>query len=154
MGICTARCVTLYPFLTTAGNSVPSWLAQPGPVYVRKHARKSKYDPVVETAELIEANPEYAFIRLQNGHETTASLRDLAPCGAHEVVDDSGSSTSESLAVDVTPEPEHEATAEPPVGNEGGVHEGVQNDAPALGRGGRVRRPPDWFHDSKHSTGR
>lgn len=45
---------------STSGNSVPSWLAHPGPVYVRKHGRDSIY-------ELIEANPEYAFIRLKNG---------------------------------------------------------------------------------------
>ena len=66
---------------STSGHSVPSWLSRPGPVYVRKHVRGSKYEPSVEEAELIEANPEYAFIRLKTGHETTVSLRDLAPCG-------------------------------------------------------------------------
>ena len=44
-------------------------------MYVRKNVRASKYEPSVE-----EANPEY-FIRLKTGHETTVSLRDLAPCG-------------------------------------------------------------------------
>ena len=66
---------------SVSGSSVPSWLAKPGPVFVRKHVRGSKYDPIVEEADLIEANPEYAFIRLKSSHETTVSLRDLAPCG-------------------------------------------------------------------------
>ena len=34
----------------------------------------------MEEAELIQANPQYAFVRLKGGHETTVSLRDLAPC--------------------------------------------------------------------------
>ena len=64
----------------TSGNAVPTWLTTPGPVYVRCHARQSKHDPIVEEAELIEANPEYAFVRFSNGHESTVSIRDLAPC--------------------------------------------------------------------------
>ena len=69
-----------YQRKSSSGSAVPSWLTNPGPVYVRKHARKSKHDPLVEEAELIEANPEYAFVRLNTGHETTVSLRDLALC--------------------------------------------------------------------------
>ena len=61
------------------GKSIPSWLT-PGRIYVRNHVRSSKHEPVVVEAELIESNPEYAFIRLDSGHETTVSLRDVAPC--------------------------------------------------------------------------
>ena len=64
----------------TSGNTVPAWLTNPGPVLVKKHVQGSKYCPTVEKADLIEANPEYAFVRLENGHEATVSLRDLAPC--------------------------------------------------------------------------
>ena len=64
---------------STAGNSIPSWLTS-GPIYVRKHVQKSKYDPIVEKAELLHANPQYAYVRLEGGHETTVSLRDVAPC--------------------------------------------------------------------------
>ena len=64
---------------STAGNSVPSWLT-PAPIYVRKHVRNSKYEPIVERAELLHVNPQYAFVKLSNGHETTVSLRDVAPC--------------------------------------------------------------------------
>ena len=69
---------------SSSGNSMPSWLMNPGPVYVRKHARKSKYDPLVERVELIHANPEYAFVRFENGRESTVSLRDVAPVGGQE----------------------------------------------------------------------
>ena len=64
---------------STAGSTVPSWLSTPGPIYLKKHVRTSKYEPLVERAELIEANPEYAYVRLRSGHETTVSLRDIAP---------------------------------------------------------------------------
>ena len=43
--------------------------------------RQSKYDRIVERAELIEANRCYVSIRLQNGKKTTVSLQDLAPAG-------------------------------------------------------------------------
>ena len=33
----------------------------------------------MDEAELIEANPQYAHVRLSNGRESTVSLRDLAP---------------------------------------------------------------------------
>ena len=64
---------------STTGNSMPSWLSEPGPILIKKHVRKSKYEPIVEEADLLEANPEYAFVRLKSGHETTVSLRDIAP---------------------------------------------------------------------------
>ena len=49
------------------------------PVNIKKHVCQSKYDPLVEEAELIEANPEYAYVRSKSGTETTVSVRDLAP---------------------------------------------------------------------------
>ena len=58
----------------------------PGPVFVKRHARKSKHDPLVDEAELIEANPEYAYVRLKSGHETTVSLCELAPCRSNQTV--------------------------------------------------------------------
>ena len=61
------------------GISVPSWLNSPGSVLIRRHVRQSKYDPLVEEADLIHATPQYAHIRLKNGRETTVSLKDMAP---------------------------------------------------------------------------
>ena len=63
----------------TAGNAVPTWLLNSGPVYVKRHGLNSKYEPRVEVADLIEANPEYAFVRFSSGREATVSLRDVAP---------------------------------------------------------------------------
>ena len=54
------------------------WLSILGKVLL-KHVRQLKYDPIVEEAELIEANPCYALhiFVYKNGKETMASLQDL-----------------------------------------------------------------------------
>lgn len=67
------------------GNSVPTWLSLPGPVLLRNHNRSSKYDPLVEEVELVEANPGYAHVRFPDGKEKTVSIRDLAPAPEPEV---------------------------------------------------------------------
>ena len=59
------------------GVSLPAWV-KPGPVYVKSHTR-SKNGLLVEEAELLEANPQYAHVRLDDGREIPVSLRDLAP---------------------------------------------------------------------------
>ena len=41
---------------------------QCAPQDLRKHAGNSKYDLLLEEAEIKETNPEYAFVRLQSGH--------------------------------------------------------------------------------------
>ena len=58
------------------GVSLASWV-KPGPVYVKCHVY-NKNDPLVEETELIEANPRYAHVRLNDGREINVSLRDLA----------------------------------------------------------------------------
>ncbi len=60
---------------------MPVWLTTPGPVLLKRHVRASKYDPLIEEADLIEANPNYAHVKLKSGVEKTVSLRDLAPSG-------------------------------------------------------------------------
>ena len=49
-------------------------------MFLRCFVRKSKYDPLVDEVDLIEANPTYAYIRHPDGRESTVNLRDLAPC--------------------------------------------------------------------------
>jgi len=61
------------------GSSVPTWLRSPGRVFLKRHVSSSKYEPLVDEVELIHATPSYAHVRLQNGRETTVSLRDIAP---------------------------------------------------------------------------
>ena len=58
------------------GVSLPSWV-KPGPIYVKCHVR-NKNDPQVEEADLIEANPHYAHVKLNDGRKINVSLRDLA----------------------------------------------------------------------------
>ena len=63
------------------GYAIPTWLAYPGKVPMKRHVRQSKYDPSVEEVELLDANPQYAHVKLPSGRETTVSLRHLAPRG-------------------------------------------------------------------------
>ena len=60
------------------GYSLPSWLATPGPVLLRRFVRSSKSDPLVEEVELESANPFYAHIRYPDGRQSTVSTKDLA----------------------------------------------------------------------------
>ena len=59
------------------GTTIPFWL-KPGPIYVKRHVR-NKHEPLVDEAELIELNPNYAHVRIQDKRETTVSIRDLSP---------------------------------------------------------------------------
>ena len=61
------------------GVSAPTRFSSPGTVYVRKHARQSKFEQQVEKADLIHATPQYARVRFGSGREATVSLRDVAP---------------------------------------------------------------------------
>ena len=60
---------------------MPSWLLTPGPVLLKNYYRTSKYQPIVNEVELIDANPHYAKIRHQDGSEANVSIKDLAPAG-------------------------------------------------------------------------
>ena len=85
--LCTATNATPHEKLfgfqrrSGTGSSLPSWLSTPGPVLLRRFVRHSKNDPLVDEVELIEANPQYAFIKKSDGTETTVSIKDLAPRG-------------------------------------------------------------------------
>ena len=63
---------------STSGCSVPSWLTIPVPVYLKRHVRTSKTEPLVDEIELIGENSHYAHVRYP---DTTVSTRHLAPCG-------------------------------------------------------------------------
>lgn len=107
------------------GESVPSWLLCPGPVLLKKHVRSSKFDPLVEEAELIEANPLYSHIRLQNGVETTVSNRHLAPLPDEDHFEDATDEPNEDQSLS-TPAP-------------------VQQEE--IRRSSRERRPPQYLND-------
>ena len=85
--LCTATNATPHERLfsfhrkTSNGCTLPVWLVNPGTVLLKRHVRASKYEPLVEEVDLIEANPNYAHVQLKNGVEKTVSLKDLAPAG-------------------------------------------------------------------------
>ena len=60
------------------GQSLPSWLVNPGVVLIRKQNR-NKNHPLCEKVELLHANPSYAYVKFADGRETTVSTSDLAP---------------------------------------------------------------------------
>ena len=61
------------------GHSIPSWLTASSKVLLKRHARQSKYEPLVDEVELLEVNPNYAHVRYENGRETTVALKHLTP---------------------------------------------------------------------------
>ena len=109
--LCTATNATPHERLfsynrrSTSGTSLPTWLSSPGPVLLKRNARSSKYDPVVEEVELLECNPQFAHIRFPNGREDTVSVRHLAPTTSHEP-EDSPKSHNPDCTLDPTSPPE------------------------------------------------
>ena len=73
------ECLFQYQRRSATGCNVPSWLSMSGQVLLKKHVRKSKYDPLIKEVELIEANPQYVHIRYPKRKETTVSAWHLAP---------------------------------------------------------------------------
>ncbi|GFV01789.1 hypothetical protein TNCV_2550431 [Trichonephila clavipes] len=49
--------------------------------------RANKYEPIVQEVEIIEANSDYAYVKLGDGRETTVSIRHLAPKRGGELPD-------------------------------------------------------------------
>ena len=80
--LCTSNCTPHERMFSHARRSVnsttiPSWL-KPGPIYVKRHVR-NKHESQVDEAELIELNPNYAHVCMQDRRETTVSIRYLSP---------------------------------------------------------------------------
>lgn len=122
--LCTATNMTPHEkFLgftrRSAGAVIPSWLLEKGKALLRRHVRASKYEPLVEEVDIIETNPCYARVCLENGTEKNVSLRDLAPLPR----DDSNSNpvsepvvtTAPSWVPEVTPTPISEKLSPAPV---------------------------------------
>ena len=157
---------------SATGCSIPSWLT-PGRVYVRNHTRNSKHDPVVVEAELLQANPQYAFIKLDSGFETTVSLRDVAPC---KRIEQSSTSGNESSTPNIAPSinndneettsnnippchnepviPAHETDVSLPTSPSTRFPAPVENSTPPveLRRSTRSRRGTELFADSSYSS--
>ena len=151
--LCTATNETPYerffsfPRRSSTGSSIPTWLATPGTVFLKRHVRASKTDPLVDEVELLQANPQYAYIRYPDGRETTVATKHLAPRGQQEIVLSEpaqlpiSTPTSTSEIAPVLPEAipvstEDSSRAEPAPISTVEAH-------PPLRRSERVRRPPD-----------
>ena len=64
---------------SASGNSLPSWLVSNTKVLMKRHVRKTKYEPLCDKVDLIAVNPTNARVQLESGRQVTVSLRDLAP---------------------------------------------------------------------------
>ena len=85
-----------FPRRSTFGMNVSSWILEPGSVYVRKHVR-DKNDQLVDEAELIDANQNYAVVRYPEGREATVSARDIAPTATPSDENDTAPVPTESM---------------------------------------------------------
>lgn len=153
-----------YQRKTSSGHSVPTWLTKPGPVLVKRHVRHSKYDPIVEEAELLDANPQYAHIRFPDGRESTVSLRDLATRGDEKCAEDGmnelvhNAKDTGGQPSNISPPQEDPEHHDPlsysqinPITSSDSVpdsipalnHDGECDSHPVLRRSERVRRPVD-----------
>ena len=61
---------------STTGSSIPSWLATPVPVLLKRYMRLTK---LFVEVELVEANSRFVHIRFPDGREDTVDLKHLAP---------------------------------------------------------------------------
>ncbi|XP_068206398.1 uncharacterized protein [Palaemon carinicauda] len=153
------ECLFLHSRRSTTGQSLPTWLIQGGRALLRRHVRHSKNDPLVDEVEIVEANPEYAHVKLSDGRATTVSLRHLAPMASdNRESTDAGDPVPQSEVPEellVTNAPQEIARSISPVDT------APQNDTlhesrtvpqqvaspPPLRRSERVRQPPKYLQD-------
>lgn len=149
-----------HPRRSTNGTSVPSWLTNSGQVLMKKFNRTNKYQPLVEEVELIHSNPDFSYIRLPDGRETTVSNRHLAPLGSERVdlrIDNEHTIDYHNVA-EPLPETEDQ-NLEIPSSNETGPvvldnNRELETELPSspppeptLRRSGRVHKTPGFLKD-------
>ena len=62
-----------------SGQGLPSWLVNSEKALLKRHVRKSKYEPLVDEVKLVDVNTTYARVRHADGREDTVSTKHLAP---------------------------------------------------------------------------
>lgn len=159
--LCTATNATphekmfSFPRRTGKGLSLPSWLMVPGPVLIKKTIRNTKYDPLVEEVELLEANPYYSHIRFPSGKESTVSNRQLAPIGRTHDDDFSIDQNASHNDINITgsdPASDHASVNNTATGSEESDTDAMaeleaDTAQPQLRRSERERRPPQKMND-------
>ena len=131
-------------------------------ILLRRHVTSSKTDPLVDEVELLQANPNYAYIRYPDGKEDTVATKHLAPPGSEPFVqfnNEQGFLPSDPIRQPVPGESENspqptcddtsnmtlrdgpvpEATATTP------YQHGSSDETPTLRISNRTRRPPTRF---------
>ena len=168
--LCTATNATpherMFSFTrrSSCGGTIPSWLTQQSRVLMKNFKRQSKYDPLVEEVELVDVNPEYAFVRLDNGRETSVSLKHLAPLGSGNNQTENSTISSETPMqpssggtyfgddVDRLQNDNRRTTATDALTDSPADAVTSPEDSPAtpitLRRSSRVRRAPSYYGDS------
>ncbi|KAJ0172744.1 hypothetical protein K1T71_011883 [Dendrolimus kikuchii] len=148
---------------STNGNTIPSWLLNSDQALIKKFNRANKYQALVEEVELLHVNPDYSYVRMPDGRETTVSNRHLAPSGAYDEginnflptntdfsnVDETSPEVPpfESDAINTAergldlPEVETSTTDPQILGPQN------QNSSGPLRRTSRERRPPSYLND-------
>ena len=143
-----------FPRKSTTGSSVPTWLAQPGPVLLKRHVR-NKSDPLVDEVELLHANPHYAFVRFPNGRETSVATKHLAPSGGGENLIPESEGDINALPDDIAEVSSQRCEVTPAQEQASPEPKAESPAAPALPRRSeRIRRPVDRFGYSSFGTGR
>ena len=139
---------------STSGSSIPSWLAIPGPVLIKRHVRSSKFDPPTEEVHLIEANPQYAHVRYPDGKEDTVALKHLAP---KPTSNDEILETNRVVEVDSENPANDAARANESFTTEDVDAEPIQNESlndpsceTKLRRSQRVRKPPERYDPANY----
>ena len=130
---------------STSGKSIPSWV-KPGPIYVKNHTRKTKYDAPVSPATLLHANPSYAHVRLPSGVETTVSMRDIARQPNNENILDH-SLISDDLNPAVSNQLETHESSVPTSAVENDIHAQNPPEQFEPRRSTRVSAPPKRLED-------
>ena len=93
-----------YPRKSTSGRSVPSWMLEGGKALMKRHARRSKYEPLVEEVHLLDVNPSTCHVRTTSGREMTVSNKHLAPIGNTDICAREGITVHDNVNVDI---PDH-----------------------------------------------
>ena len=138
-----------YAWSSSFEESIPTWFRNPGPALLRRFVHNSKYEPLVDEVELLDANPSYAPIRFRDGRESTISIRDLAPVGSSDHEVNSDPQLNEDSRVN-TPQAQLEVDDSVPLQNEqlSDTHDkDTYNEQFVPRRSTRERRPPERYEN-------
>ena len=133
---------------SSTGASIPTWLATPGPLYMKRQVHTSKMDPRVEEVELLQANPHYAQVRYPDGRETTVATKHLAPKGqvvetqpAPECIPVEAENLPVDTSVGVSLDAEPSSAPEPPPEPQPELTPARNVEPAPVRRSQRIRRP-------------